>query len=132
MRDSTHWERTVIDAVAARYRLRFDKVAIRLVERLQATLGESVPEGMIVLVTVTAPIRLPAKTAAALEEKIQTLLARGSPLRDVQETIHGNGVRIRFWRGKPAPAPWLMGFVHNPDSDARQLLDVACESLHTC
>jgi hypothetical protein len=132
MRDSTQRERTVIEAVAARYRLRVDKVAIRLIERLQATLGNAVPEGLIVLVTVTAPIRLPAKTASSLEERIQTLLARGSPRRDVQETIHGNGVRIRFWRGKPALAPRLMGFVHNPDSDARRLLDVACESLHTC
>ncbi len=31
---------------AAKPRLRFDKVATRLIERLQATLGETVPDGM--------------------------------------------------------------------------------------
>jgi hypothetical protein len=56
--------------------LRFDKVATRLIERLQATLGETVPDGMTVLLTSTAP-------AAALEDKIQTLLRRGSPGREV-------------------------------------------------
>ena len=34
---------------AAKPRLRFDKVATRLIERLQATLGETVPDGMTVL-----------------------------------------------------------------------------------
>src|SRR5881396_2477929 len=53
---------------AAKPRLRFDKVATRLIERLQATLGKTVPDGMTVLLTITAPIRLPSKTAAALED----------------------------------------------------------------
>src|ERR1035438_9676878 len=46
---------------AAAPRLRFDKVATRLMERLQATLGETVPDGMTVSLTITAPIRLPSK-----------------------------------------------------------------------
>jgi hypothetical protein len=54
---------------AAKPRLRFDKVATRLIERLQATCGETVPDGMTVLLTITAPIRLPSKTAASLEDK---------------------------------------------------------------
>ena len=53
---------------AAKPRLRFDKVATRLTERLQATLGETVPNGMTVSLTITAPIRLPSKTAASPEE----------------------------------------------------------------
>jgi hypothetical protein len=82
---------------AAKPRLRFGKVATRLIERLQATLGETVPDGMTVLLTITAPIRLASKTAASLEDKIQTLLGRGSPGRDEKDTIHGNRVQIRFW-----------------------------------
>ena len=77
---------------AAKPRLRFDKVATRLIERLQATLGETVPDGMTVLLTITAPIRLPSKTAASLEDKIQTRRGRGSPGRDEKDTIHGNRV----------------------------------------
>ena len=107
--------------------LRFDKVATRLIERLQTTLGEIVPDGMTVLLTVTAPIRLPARTAASLEDKIQTLLGRGLPRRDVKETIHGNGVRIRLLRDGSGRAPKMIGFVHHSDSDPVLLLDVARE-----
>src|ERR1700758_1416808 len=74
---------------AAKPRLRFDKVATRLIERLQATLGETVPDGMTVLLTITAPIRLPSKTAAALEGKLHAILGQESPSRDEKITIHG-------------------------------------------
>jgi hypothetical protein len=109
--------------------LRFDKVATRLVERLQATLGETVPDGMTVLLTITAPIRLPSKTAASLEDKIQTLLGRESPGREVQDTIHGNRVQIRLLTNKSEQAPKLIGFMHNSDSDPLLLLDMTRELL---
>src|ERR1700730_2881028 len=83
---------------AAKPRLRFDKVATRLIEHLQASLRDTVPDGMTVLLTITAPIRVPAKTAAVLEAKIHTLLGRGSPRRDQKDTIHGNRVHIRLVR----------------------------------
>jgi hypothetical protein len=62
----------------ARPRLRFDRVVTRLIQGLHASLGETLPGGTTVVLTVTAPIRLPSKTAAALEEKIRALLGRGS------------------------------------------------------
>ena len=114
---------------AAKLRLRFDKVATRLIERLQATLGETVPDGMTVLLTITAPIRLPSKTAAALEDKIQTLLRRGSPGQDKKDTIHGNRVQIRLLRDRSERAPKMIGFVHNSDSDPLLLLNMTCELL---
>jgi len=114
---------------AAKPRLRFDKVATRLIERLQATLGETVPDGMTVLVTVTAPIRLPSKTAASLEDKIQTLLGRGSPGRDEKDTIHGNRVQIRVLRHESERAPKMIGFVHNSDSDPLVLVNMTRELL---
>jgi hypothetical protein len=114
---------------AAKPRLRFDKVATRLMERLQATLGETVPDGMTVLLTITAPIHLPSKTAASLEDKIQTLLGRGSPGREVQDTIHGNRVQIRLLRDQSERAPKMIGFVHNSDSDPLLLLDMTGELL---
>ena len=77
-------------------RLRFDKVVTRIMEHLQAALGKTVPDGGIVLLTITAPIRVASKTASALEAKMQTLLRRGSPRRDVKEKIFGNRIRIRF------------------------------------
>jgi len=121
-------------AATVKPRLRFDKVVARLMERLHATLGENVPDGMTVLLTVTAPIRLPAKTAASLEDKIQARLGRGSPGRDEpdreeKDTIYGNRVRIRLLRDKPAPGPKMIGFVHNPDSDPLLLFDMTRELL---
>lgn len=109
--------------------LRFDKVATRLIERLQATLGEAVPVGMTVLLTITAPIHLPSKTAAWLEGKIQTLLARGSPGRDEKDTIQGNRVRIRLLGDKSERAPKMIAFVHNSDTDPLLLLNMTGELL---
>jgi hypothetical protein len=114
---------------AAKPRLRFDKVATRLIERLKATLGEIVPDGMTVWLTITAPIRLPSKTAASLEEKIQALLGRGSPGRDEIDTIHGNRVQIRLLRHESERAAKMIGFVHNSDSDPLVLLNMTRELL---
>jgi len=113
----------------AKPRLRFDKVATRLIERLQATLGETVPDGMTVLLTITAPIRLASKTAAAVEGKIQTVLGRESPSQDEKLTIHGNRVRIRVLTEASKRAPKMIGFVNNPDSDPLLLLNTTCELL---
>jgi hypothetical protein len=114
---------------SAKPRLRFDKVATRLIQCLQATLDETVPDGLTVLLTITAPIRLPSKTAASLEDKIQTLLGRGSPGRDEKETIHGNRVQIRILRNESGRAPKMIGFVHNSDSDPLLLLNMTHELL---
>ena len=114
---------------AAKPRLRFDRVATRLIEGLQAILGEAVPDGMTVLLTITAPIRLPSKTAAALEGKIQTLLGRESPGRDEKTTIHGNHIQIRFLMGASERAPKMIGFVHNSDSEPLLILNMTSELL---
>ncbi len=116
-------------ANAAKLRLRFDKVVTRLMDRLQATLGKTVPDGMTVLLTITAPIRLPSKTAASLEDKIQTLLGRGSPGRDLKDTIHGNRVHIRLLKDESERAPTMIGLVHNSDSDPLLLLNMTRELL---
>lgn len=113
----------------AKPRLRFDKSATRLLERLRATLGETVPDGMTVALTITAPIRLRSKTTASVEDKIQTLLRRRSPGRDAKDTMHGNRVQIRLLRNESERAPKLIGFVHNPDSDPRLLLNMTQELL---
>jgi hypothetical protein len=115
-------------------RLRFDRVVIWLMKRLQATLAKTVPKGVTVLLTVTAPIRLPAKTAASLGERIQTLLGRGKPGRDVpardlETTIHGNRIRIRVLRDESGRAPKMIGFVHNSDTDPLLLFNMTGEML---
>jgi hypothetical protein len=105
-------------------RLRFDKVALGLVRRLQAALCESVPDGKMLILTITAPIRVPSKTAAALEDKIRTYLARPSAQVEAKDTIHGNQIRVRLVKGGSKRTSKVIGFVHNPDSDPDVLLDI--------
>ena len=71
-------------------RLRFDRVALGFVRRLQAALSASVPDGRTLILTITAPIRVPSKTAAALEDNIRTYIARQSAQGEAKHTIHGN------------------------------------------
>jgi hypothetical protein len=103
-------------------RLRFDRVALGFVRRLQAALREFVPDGETVIVTITAPIRLAAKTAVALEDKIRANLARRSVQWEVKDTIHGNQIRVRLVKGVSRRMSNVIGFVHNPDSDPDVLL----------
>jgi hypothetical protein len=107
--------------------LRFDKVATRLIERLQSSLGGTVPERAMMVLTITAPIRLASKTAGVLEAKIPMLSGRGSPGRDRKLTIHGNHVRVRLLTDAPERAPRMIGFVHNSDSDSILLMNLTRE-----
>ena len=109
-------------ADAPKPRLRFDKVVRQLIGRLQAALRESVPDGTTVLFTCTAPIRLCAKTAEALEHKITARLARRSMQVQYKDTIHGNQIRMRLVRSRSRQVAKVIGLVHNPDSDPDILL----------
>ena len=106
----------------ARPRLRFDRVALRFVASLRSALHAAVPDGTTVVLTVTAPIRLPAKTAAALVEEIRGSLAHRSLQSEFSHAIHGNQIRFRLLHDGWREASKLIGFVHNPDSDADALL----------
>ena len=105
-------------------RLRFDKVALRLVRDLRAALSEAVPDGEAVVLTTTAPIREPAKTAAELERRTRGCIAGRSAERELGATIHGNQTRVRLVKGVPLRASKVIGFVHNPDCDPDLLLDI--------
>ncbi len=123
--------RVAVGGGLAKPRLRFDRVALRLVQRLQTDLHEAVPEGTTAIVTVTAPIRLPAKTIVGLQEKILVCLAEKSTRAELSDTIHGNEIRVRIVGGSPAGASRVIGYVHNPDCNGDVLLD-ATESLLAC
>lgn len=105
---------------AAGVRLRFDRVALRLLHEVKTHVGERVPAGQCILFTVTAPIKLPAKTSSALQEWLR-------PLRsgEMSTTLNGNKVRARIVPGVPSGMLRAMGFVHNPESDAERLLEIA-------
>ena len=111
-------------------RLRFDRVVLRVFERLRTALRDDVPSGVTVVVTITAPILVPGKTIAAVEERLRALLGKRSS-RGLTETIHGNEVRIGIIRGAKASTAPIVGFVHNRDSDRSVLFDVT-DALVQC
>jgi len=115
-------EREVIARLrAAKLRLRFDKVALRLVGGLKAALADVVPEGQTVLFTITAPIRLPGKTALALE----AMMRSAAPGAERREIVHDNEIRTLRLTGVPRHMPKVLGFVHSAESDAGAILTLA-------
>ena len=121
--------KTPLAVVEIKPRMRFDKVAVALIARLQKTLDDVVPEGKAVIITITAPIRRASKTAAVLEERVPKLLARRSARVDWGETIQGNQVRVRVVNKISAKSPKVVAFVHNPDPGAAEVLLDTAQSL---
>ena len=108
--------------------LRFDRVAVSVLGEMRAFVEGAAPAGVVVLATLTAPIRLPARTAEALTGQIGALLARPAAGGDLSLSVHGNAARLRLV-GTPAgvvlPGSGFVGFVHNPSAPADRLLDLA-------
>jgi len=110
-------------------RLRFDRVALGLIRRLKAGLSDAVPDGESVMLTCTAPIRLPAQTVAALESQVRDALAHRSAPIDIRAELCGNQVRARLVKGVGGRMPKVVGFVHNPEPDPGPLLDLTRSML---
>jgi len=105
--------------------LRFDRVVVGVLADLRSFVETATPGGRSVLVTISAPIRLPARTVNDLKPKIVALLAAGVPQADSSATLHGNSVRMRLLQHSVNAPMRLIGFVHNPASAPEQLLDLA-------
>ena len=72
---------------------------VRLIACMQRELRDDVPDGMTLLFSVTAPIRVPGKTAAELTDRVRVWLEGRRQKRE----------------------PNVRGFVHNPDVDVKTL-----------
>lgn len=109
---------------AAGIRLRFDKVALRLLDSVKASVGQVLAKDQSIAFTVTAPIKLPAKTTAALQECLRQLGCEG-----LNTAINGNEIRARIIKNASRHMPRVIGFVHNSDTNADLLLTIAETSL---
>ncbi len=110
---------------AAKLGLRFDRVVVAVLGELRSFSDAATSSGAAILVTISAPIRLPAKTVEALKREISALQSAGAPHADYSATVHGNRVRMRLVRSSSPQAPRLIGLVHNPTSAPTLLLDLA-------
>ena len=111
--------------VAAGIRIRSDKVALRLLACVKAGVAPTLAADQSIAFTVTAPIKLPAKTCAALLEWLLDHL----DCRDLRTTINGNEVRARITNNTTSDKPRVVGFVHNAESNADLVLEIAETSL---
>jgi hypothetical protein len=109
----------------SRLGLRFDRVVGAVLGRLRSHAEAKVPEQIIVLVTISAPIHAPGRTADALKQQIEDIASVGAPGVERRVEIHGNRVRIRLARRVSGRAPRLIGLVHNPGVAPSQLLELA-------
>jgi hypothetical protein len=117
--DADTIEREIVARLeAAKLRLRFDKVALRVVRGLKAALASVIPEGQAVVFAISAPIRLPAKTETALDNMVRS--GPRDPRR--HEIVHGNKVQIRWLSDVPKHMPKVLAFVHSVEVDAGVIL----------
>ena len=107
--------------------LRFDKVVVRLLGNLRASVERAVPIGETVIVTITAPIKLPAKTAYELERLVKDFLESRIRHQDRRVTIFHNEISLRVVASSSKRAAKLIGFVHNPGTDSKLLLNLAAQ-----
>ena len=91
-------------------RLRFDRVARRFVKSLQAELA-GVPSERALVVTVTAPIRMPGSTVRELGARLHKSLPP-----NFDQMVCGNRVRARIVRCGVCGGPRMIVFVHNPEA----------------
>ena len=109
---------------SAGIQLRFDRVALRLIGDLQAGVDDVLPQDESIVFTVTAPIKHPAKTSAALQR-----LLRDLPSGNIRQTINGNEVSARKVNAVLTGMPRVMGFVHNHERNHDLILDLAESKL---
>ena len=107
--------------------LRFDKVAVRLLISLKTSVD--IPKGRAVLWTITAPIKLPAKTEIEISQQMNNILESSVRNEDFQSTICQNQIHIRVIDLPANQVDRIVGFVHNPESSSKQLLDLATQWL---
>ena len=111
------------DEIAAMVDLRFDRVVIGLIAGVRNAVEDTIPGTHWVMFATTAPIRKASKVEAFVVSAIRAQLAADVAPAERVETFEGNDLRIRLLPDRPAKAPRLMGFVHNPTPRSGEFLD---------
>ena len=132
-------DRQIAEAIAAEGRttasrlgLRFDRVVVRVLERLSHALDAEPRADVTVLLALTAPIRAAEKMVAGLQREIGALLQAGHPGQGRRLELYGNRAELRLVERSPAEARSLLGFVHSSDVEAATILDLAERWLRSC
>lgn len=109
--------------------LRFDKVAVRLLNNIRNAINKDIPDGKIVLLAITAPIKLPQKTELEIYEQISDLIITNKQQTSRKFTVFQNKIHIRTIDVSITQAERFVGFVHNTEVDSMQLFDKTTDWL---
>jgi len=109
---------------SARPHLRLDRVALEVVSRVRTAIQGRVPDKRTIVVAITAPIRVAAKTAAALSSRILSRVSGRARAERSLYRIHGNSIQIWILQGGIGTTSKLVGCVHNRDVDPRIFVEV--------
>jgi len=112
-------------------RLRNDTVVRRVRRELERALAATIPDRQVVVVTITAPIRRPARTVRVIEDRIRSVLVRRPREADIAADILGNQVRIRLLSTIALRTAKLVLCVHQGASDAQLLLNLTHSLIRT-
>ncbi len=104
--------------------LRFDRVALRLIDELRNHVASEISLQRTVIVTVSAPIRLPGETAEKLKQKISLLASSENQFVEIKSQMNGNRVRIKLIERHSRRSPQFIGLVHNQTSSAAEILNL--------
>lgn len=106
-----------------------DKVVTRVTERLQAAAAGCVPNGVTVVVTLTAPIKVASQTVAAIEDTLMALVEHSADEPSASLTGLGNKIQMQFVTHGLKGAPKLITFAHNPATKPALLVNLTREML---
>jgi len=129
-------EKQIADSIASvnglrvtKLGLRFDRVVVGLIGNLRTYVEQVNLNERAVLLAITAPIKLPAKTEHELKRQIKALLDSGILGQDRRITIFQNKVCLRIVERSSKQAINFVGLAHNPGSDVEMLLKLAAQWL---
>jgi len=107
--------------------LRFDKVALRLLRSLQNEIAKEELKTRTIVLTITAPIKLPARTEYELVKQIKAIVASGKK-NNSSRSILGN--RIRVITQSLESGIHFIGLVHNQNVSSTTLVNMTARWLH--
>jgi len=105
-------------------RLRSDTVARRVMSGLQQSLNDAIPDGVTIILTISAPVRVPAATVKAIDQRLRREFLSRSAEQDFRESVLGNDVHVRIVNQSRPGAPKLVASVCNPEPSPIGLLDL--------
>ena len=114
---------------SSEFRLRQDVVARRVLRDVEFALNPRVPNRKCIILTLGAPIKLPAQLIAALIRLLADYIEGGRQERDESRTVLGNRVRFRVLKREQWCNAKLIGFVFSGDPKPAALA-TALHSLH--